>query len=262
MKCTVLGSKGFIGRNLEAYLRTEGYDVWGPLRNDTSVFSKSLGTVFYCIGVTADFRTRPFDTMHSHVCLLADLLEKADFTTLVYLSSTRVYARSSSTYEHDTLVVDPLDPSDLYNLSKLAGESLCHCTKERNVKIARLSNVIGMDTGSDNFLFSLIREAMSGRVVLQTAPESCKDYIWIDDVVRLLTHIAVEGKHAVYNVASGKNLLHRDIVSKLSSLTGCEVEVAPGAILQVFPRIAVDRIKKEFGFTPSSVIKYLDYLVK
>ena len=262
MKCTVLGGSGFIGRNLDAYLRREGHHVWNPLRNDTSVFSRSLGTVFYCIGVTADFRTRPFDTMRSHVCLLADLLEKADFTTLVYLSSTRVYARNLATFEHEKLVVDPPDSSDLYNLSKLAGESLCHCYKQRNVKIVRLSNVIGKDSSSDNFMSALIRGALSGHVVLRSAPESCKDYIWIDDVVQLLTHIALEGKHTMYNVASGKNLLHKDIVSRLSSLTGCHVDVLPDAVPQIFPGIAVDRICEEFAFVPKPVLEHLDCLVR
>lgn len=261
MKCTVLGATGFIGKNLAAHLRSEGHEVWIPARDDVSIFTRPLGHAFYCIGLTADFRIRPFDTVRAHVGLLADVLEQADFTSLIYLSSTRVYARNQSTSEQEALVVDPNDPSDLYNLSKLAGESLCRCSERDGVKVVRLSNVIGTDSDSENFLFVLLREALSGRIVLQSDPASSKDYIWVDDVVRLLPRVATEGQYGLYNVASGMNLRHEEIVARLSSMTGCAVEVTQDVVPQVFPVINIDRICKEFDFVPKPILAYLDALL-
>ena len=125
MKFTVLGATGFIGSHLVRHLVQEGHEVWSPAKNEQSIFSNPLGHAFYCVGLTADFRQKPFDTLRAHVGLLGDILEHADFTTLTYFSSTRVYFRNEQTSEDDSLVVVPNDPSDLYNLSKLAGESLC-----------------------------------------------------------------------------------------------------------------------------------------
>jgi nucleoside-diphosphate-sugar epimerase len=260
MKATVLGATGFIGRNLAAYLRAGGHEVWTPARGDAAVFTQPLGHVFYCIGLTADFRTLPFATVRAHVGLLADVLEQADFTALVYLSSTRVYARSQDTCEQAALVVDPNDPSDLYNLSKLTGESLCRSVRRNDIKVVRLANVIGADPGSDNFLFALIREARAGRIVLQSAPASCKDYIWIDDVVRLLPQVACSGRHSLYNVASGMNLRHEEIAARLAALTGCTVAVAPGAAPQLFPVINIERLCHEFDFVPKPILAHLDML--
>jgi nucleoside-diphosphate-sugar epimerase len=261
VRFTVLGASGFIGRNLVVHLRSQGHEVLTPARDDPSVLTEPLGHVFYCIGLTADFRSRPFDSVRAHVGVLADILQHASFTSLVYLSSTRVYAKSLHGSEQEAVVVDSNDPSDLYNLSKLAGESLCRASKRCGVKVVRLSNVIGPDARSENFLFVLIREALSGRIVLQSDPTSCKDYIRIDDVVGLLPRVASEGQQWIYNLGSGVNLRHREIVDKLSSLTGCAVEVIPDAIAQVFPIINIDRISQEFGFVTKPILDYLPDLI-
>ncbi|WP_420477193.1 NAD-dependent epimerase/dehydratase family protein [Noviherbaspirillum sp. ST9] len=261
MKYTVLGASGFIGRHLVAALVREGHQVYAPPRGSAEIFEQPLGHVLYCIGLTADFRTRPFDTVRAHVTLLGDVLEKAEFESLLYLSSTRVYARSSSGTEQANIPVDVHDPSDLYNITKLAGESLCRSCGRTGVKIARLSNVIGKDTASENFLFALIREALSGRILLQSDPASSKDYILLEDVVSLLPRIAVSGNHFIYNVASGRNLAHTDIVEALMRLTSCQYEVLKGSPRHDFPAIDIARIRTEFGFSPSSVLDQLPTLL-
>jgi nucleoside-diphosphate-sugar epimerase len=261
MNYTVLGASGFIGSHLVASLRNAGHEVYAPAKGDRGVFERPLGHVLYCIGLTADFRSRPFDTVHAHVSVLADVLEKADFDSLVYLSSTRVYARSPSGKESVSLAADVADPSDLYNLSKLTGESLCRSCNRLNVKVARLSNVIGRDHQSDNFLFALIREAVNGRIELQSDPDSAKDYILLEDVVSLLPRIATEGKRWLYNVASGTNVRHRDIVAVLAGLTGCEVAVRPDAPRLDFPEIDIAQLRSEFGFAAAPILETLPSLV-
>ena len=261
MKYTVLGATGFIGSHLVRALRDAGHEVYAPAKDDQAIYEHPLGHVLYCIGLTADFRSRPFDTVRAHISVLADVLEKADFDSLVYLSSTRVYARSATGKETVPLAVDVSDPSDLYNLTKLTGESLCRSCNRQNVKVARLSNVIGRDHQSDNFLFALIREAKSGRIELQSDPASAKDYILLDDVVALLPHIAAEGKEWLYNIASGTNIAHRDIVDGLVKLTGCEVAVRSEAPRLSFPEIDIARLRGEFGFSPASILEYLPGLV-
>lgn len=262
MKFTVLGAAGFIGRHLAAHLRSAGHEVWSPARGNSAVFSRPLGHVFYCIGLTSDFRTRPFDTIRAHVGILTEVLERTCFESFVFLSSTRVYARSDSASEDQSLIVNPCDPSDLYNLSKLTGEALCLASGKPNVKVTRLSNVIGECPDSTNFLFELIREALDGRIILRSDPDSSKDYIWINDVVRLLPQIAISGQNRQYNVASGGNTTHQEILDRLATLTSCEVTVSDGAPLYKFPPIDITLIRREFGFEPVSVLDQLPGLLK
>ena len=261
MRCTVLGGGGFIGQHLVRYLELVGCDVWVPERSESNLLSQPLGQVFYCIGLTADFRRRPFDTVRSHVTVLSDLLEQAKFDGLIYLSSTRVYSRTDIAREDDALVIHPQDPSDLYNLSKLLGESLCRSAAQPGVTVVRLSNVIGAAMGEDNFVGAILKEARSGTIRLKTNPDSAKDYILVDDVVKLLLLIAREGRQSVYNVASGQQITHGQWLSSFQDIFKCAVEVDKTSASQSFPVINTDRIKTEFAFEAKSILNNVAWLV-
>jgi nucleoside-diphosphate-sugar epimerase len=257
MRFTVLGSSGFVGGHLAATLLREGHDVLKPGRADLGSLSGPLGHVIYTIGLTADFRTRPFDTVDAHVALLNALLRDADFESFTYTSSTRVYIGGIEGLETSRVSVSSLDPSDLYNLTKLTGESICfHCGRP-NVRAVRLSNVIGTDTASSNFVFDIARDALRGHVQLKTDPASAKDYIGIDDVSALLTKIAVSGREKLYNLASGRKTMHREWLEALARMTGCTYAADAGAPVVGFPDVDIGRIQNEFGFEPRDVIAYL-----
>lgn len=253
---TVLGASGYIGSRLVAHLRAQGHTVWAPARDDAEVFTRPLGHVMYCVGLTADFRTRPFDTVDAHVGLLAEVLRRAQFDSLLYLSSTRVYMGAASTHEDAPLTVLPGDPSYLYNLTKLTGESLCHASGRAGVRVARLSNVVGpgLDAASGNLVADLVHQARQGRVVLRSDPQSAKDYVHVDDLLDWLPRIALTGRAATYNVASGRQTIHAQWLAWLQSRTGCTVEVAAQAPLQQFPPINVQRLQGEWGVTPRAVL--------
>ncbi|MFL6859176.1 MAG: NAD-dependent epimerase/dehydratase family protein [Allosphingosinicella sp.] len=250
---TVLGAGGFIGSHLVRYLRAEGVECWAPGR-DEPVAGRPLGHVVYAIGLTADFRERPLDTIEAHVCRLLALVRAASFDSLLYLSSTRVYRGGEApAREGDALRLSPADPEDIYALSKAAGEALVLSLGARG-RVARLSNVYGR--GQDQtFLSMLIDEARDkGRIVLRTAADSSKDYLAVDDAVRLLAGIAREGRHRLYNVASGVPVAHGDLAAAIARETSCEVRIEPGAPIVRFPRIDIDRIRAEFGFEPRGVL--------
>jgi nucleoside-diphosphate-sugar epimerase len=243
---TVLGGRGVVGQHLVRHLRSLGHQVHTPDRDTLFNPDHNLGHVVYAIGVTADFRHRPFDTVEAHVCMLRHILARARFDSLLYLSSTRVYGRlglGTLATEDTPLAVDVNDPSDLYNLSKLMGESLCLHSGRPGVRVARLSNVVGgADQHSDNFIPSLVRAAKTGHITLRTAANSTKDYIHIDDVVHALERIAVEGQHLLYNVASGQPLSHQAWTDALSQATGCLVTTDPEAPHVGMPLIATNRL--------------------
>lgn len=262
---TVLGAGGFIGSQLVEALGGEyGADVYAPLRRDkgdilNGVLERELGHVFYCIGLTANFRTRPFDTVDTHVCLLKRLLEHGRFDSLTYLSSTRVYEGVPTTHEETALQVSPGNPGHLYNLSKLMGESLC-LASGTNAKVVRLSNVFGHAMPKQNFIGQVLQEAKdSGCVQFLTASESVKDYVSVADVIRWLPLIALSGTHTIYNVASGKNTTNADIASLLER-KGVAVSFAADAPIWSFPVIDTHRLVQEFGGAQRSLSTEFEYL--
>lgn len=250
---TIFGGAGFIGRHLANALQATGQPVSTPQRDASIDSLGALGHVIYCAGLTADFRTRPHDTMEAHVGLVSRILAFGEFESLVYLSSTRIYDGAARGSEEMTFSVDPWSPNDLYNISKLAGESLCLNHDNPKVRVARLSNVYGTGMydsggGGENFLGSVIRDAISERhVELNSAPGSAKDYIHIGDVVRALTLIAIDGQERIYNVASGDTVSHEQLLDRLAEITGCTWSTAPDSPHIGFPGITTERITAAFA---------------
>ncbi|CCG07799.1 NAD-dependent epimerase/dehydratase family protein [Pararhodospirillum photometricum] len=254
MRFTILGATGLIGGHLVATLSAQGHSVAVPPRDADPATFEDPGHIIYAIGLTADFRQRPFDTVDAHVTRLAQVLRRCPFESLLYLSSTRVYSRTSCTLEDTPLPVAPHSPGDLYQISKLMGESLCLHGGRANVRIARLSNVVAPDTiPRDTFVSALAQAAEKGHIYLESALSSVKDYITLADVGALLPRIAVGGRERIYNVASGVQTSHRQWIDHFVATTGCTWEVAPQALETSFPPIDITRLRQEFAFTPSSV---------
>jgi nucleoside-diphosphate-sugar epimerase len=261
MIATVFGAQGFVGRNLVRHLRGQGYEVRAFGRGNETWRGSDLGHVFYAIGLTADFRSRPFETIDAHVSVLSDLLRSAAFTSFVYLSSTRVYARAGTTDEATAIPVQPADPDDLYNISKLMGEAACLGSGLKNARVARLSNVFGEDLGSSNFLTAVIREAVDTQCVrLRTSLASEKDYIWIGDVVAALEAIATRGTEKITNVACGANTTHGEIMDALAKATGARIEVDTDAPMVRFLPIATQRMDQLTGTRRSALVPMIGAL--
>lgn len=256
---TLVGGHGFIGRHLAEYFAAQGAVTRVIGRGNAGWRDADLGRIFYCAGLTADFRSRPYDTIDAHVAFLGEMLRSAAFSSFVYLSSTRVYARAATTGEDTIIPIAPADPSDLYNVSKLAGEALCLSCGLENVRVARLSNVFGGDIASENFLTSILRDAIRhGHIELGTSLDSAKDYVSVWDVVRTLDAISIGATQKIYNVASGRNTSHRALIEKIAAITGSKVSVRAQAPLQSFPDIDVARMTTLVGSARDNVLDHIE----
>lgn len=253
---TVLGANGFVGSHVVGLLRSRSEEVQPVGRRELPVLEGHLGHVIDCIGMTADFRTRPLDTMAAHVTVIEPLLRDYAFDSFVFTSSTRVYAGSTAGDETQALRVQADNPDHLYNISKLAGESMVlHCGRA-NCRVARISNVVGEGGHRGDFINALISEAHGGTIQLRTAATSAKDYIDVEDVAALLIAIAIQGRDPIYNIASGYQLTHRQIVEAL----GCEV--AGGGPEVCFPPIRIERARRDFGYRPRESADLLERIKK
>jgi nucleoside-diphosphate-sugar epimerase len=252
---TIVGGAGFVGSRLSSYLRASGSVCATPAKGDTECLEGELGHVIYCAGTTSDFRSRTFDTVDAHVSLVNHLLALGRYLSFTYLSSTRVYVRASTTSEDAAITIDLCEAEDLFNLSKLTGEALCRQYAHRNARSVRLSNVVGANFESNDFLFSIMRDAVKWKhVVLHTSHDSEKDYIHCDDAVELIVGIASRGTQPVYNVASGGNLTTTQVVEAVCQAAGATWSFAPDARTIRFAPIDIGLVRAEFGFEAKPVI--------
>ncbi len=261
MKFTVFGSKGYIGSAFCNYLKSQNIECVTPDIRNEKISTENLGHVIYAIGVL-DFKQNPMKAINAHVFLLNKLLNEINFDSFLYLSSTKIYFNTSSTDENSSLVVNPSNFDNVYNISKIMGETICNISKKQNVRIVRLSNIVGNNFDSNLSLPSIIKDAINfKKIILQTSLDSEKDYVYIDDVLNILQKISLCGKNSIYNVASGQNLNNEKIVKKIQEITGCELEVIENAKKYSFLPISIKRIQKEFNFDPTPVLNKFEKII-
>lgn len=254
---TILGATGFIGHHLAVALRASGSPVSCPNRKELQFTGmKNLGHVFYSLGGD-NWAEDPFGAVDAHVGHLRRLLEYGQFESLTYISSTRLYLGAASGSENSALVVDYRDGGRLHNALKLAGEALCLASNRAEVRVVRLSNVIGFAPRGISLIPALIKNAIStGKMDLWIAPESAKDYVSIDDVAGMLPRISESGRHRLYNVAGGKNITASSIVTCIEGATHAKAKWHKGETM-IFPSISIDRIQQEFQFKPQAALESL-----
>lgn len=252
---SVLGAAGFVGRHVVAELARRGVAAVEYTRDNWPAPGVDLGHAIYCVGMTADFRSRPFDTVDAHVGRVRDLLANNRCRSFLYTSSTRIYRGAAGTTEETPLVMTPGDPDRLYDLTKLAGECLVLAMPEPTFRVARLSNLYGLGQRSLNFLSAILGEAArDGALELRQTPASTKDYVAVQHVARSLVDIALRGRHRLYNVSSGEAISHGAIAQVLSDGFGIKVTTAADARTDPQPAIDNTRLAAEFGPFDTSVL--------
>ena len=175
MKFTVFGSSGYLGSSLVQKFKSEKIECLTPDIRKDKIGDKDLGHIIYAIGVS-NFKQNPSKAIDAHVILLNKLLNEVKFESFLYLSSTRIYYDASSTDENSSLVINPSDNNNLYNISKIMGEVICNSSKKQNVRIARLSNVTGNNFNTNLFLPAIIQDAINfKKITLETKLDSEKD---------------------------------------------------------------------------------------
>jgi nucleoside-diphosphate-sugar epimerase len=262
---TVLGASGFIGAALVAWLESQDQVVHPVTRASLPALlagRRSAGHVIDCVGLTGDSRLRPLDTAEAHVGLVARCLGELNFDSFLVLSSANVYARATATCEDAVLPALPGEPSDLYNLTKLAGEALCLADPRPAARVVRLSNVYGIGMPPETFLGQVLREgSATGSVVFRESAASANDYVSVAAVVRLLPAIAATGRHRIYNVAAGSNTSHAAIACCLHDIAAWRIGFAPDAPTLRHPPIDTARLDGEFGPTASNLVVDLPTLL-
>jgi UDP-glucose 4-epimerase len=266
-KATIFGGKGFIGSHLAARLHSIGWECHVPDRRETFNSRETMGHVFYCAGLTADYIHRPFDTVEAHVTLLSKILQLERFESLVYLSSTRLYDSQSGEVgtEELSLSLNPTNPRHIYDLSKALGESLCFVAGRKRARVARLSCVFNDHTDKEGFLPELLRqiiECRSSSLEVDSSPAFSRDYIHLQDVLDALIMIAVKGKNCIYNVASGENIRNDDLFTALSEASGHRIIPLRNDISAPLSTVSIQKIQEEFGWRPSSVLKKVFSIIK
>jgi len=257
VRALVIGADGFAGRWLTRHLVETGDDVVGAVGPQFTGHDPPPGAVvsvdvtdaravngviasarpdatYYLAGVS---RRGSRDAISSAIGVsvtgavgtLAGLSQHAPGSLLLFVSSAHVY-EPALTPRNETAATEP---TEVYGAAKLAGENalgvLAPISGVR-LSIVRPFNHIGPGQ-REGFLVptvaSQLREVAMGRSASVTVGpiDDVLDFSDVRDVVRAYRAIAASGETGIWNVASGKGWLVRELIDQMVTHAGSGASV-------------------------------------
>lgn len=259
MRNLILGSSGFIGKNLVKELsKTEKeirvFDL-NPLKEheeiseckiefiqgefspdyDFDELTKGIDVVYHLISTTIpsssislvkEIEENVFSTLK-----LLDACVKNGVKKIIYISSGgTVYGQSNGLPFREN---DNTNPICSYGIQKLTIEKyiqLYNKMYELDYRIVRLSNPYGIGQNPNGGLGAVTtftyRIVNNEPIVIYGDGEVVRDYIYIDDAIKSIVNIALyEGKYKVFNVGSGKGYSLNQIVETIEKVVGKKFNV-------------------------------------
>ncbi|GIB38213.1 dTDP-glucose-4,6-dehydratase [Vibrio cholerae] len=260
-RCLVIGGRGFIGSQIVNDLVIRGYDVEIPERGDLSFFQNSYDSIVYAAGY--GICSKPVELIESNILFFNEVLFKAKYKHLVYISSTRVYMSSPVASERSDIILPNEDERKLFNLSKLVSEETARLSG-KNVTIVRPSNVYGTALNSNLFLPMIIKNAILNKSIdMYVEPSYEKDYISVEDVSYFVRQCVEKGGEGfeIYNVAAGINISAESIVKIIKRETQCKVNWHPGFVGEIFTPINISKSKAMYVFEPKYLLSELPEII-
>jgi len=259
MKVLVTGILGFIGSHLSQRLVDDGNEVYGVVRRVASrnmdVISKILKDVILISGDITDYASirnaiktatpdviihlaalspvrdsfeRPFEYQQANLMgtmnVAHAMLELPDPQTrkIAVASTAEVYGLQEEAPLKETL---PLKPSSPYAVSKAAADlyvQMMFNTFDLHGFIMRPANSYGRKFDNSFLVEYLVTQMLEGEVVYIGAPDSIRDYMYVDDHVNAYM-LAINSKKTdgqVFNAGTGIGISNRQLAESVAERIG------------------------------------------
>lgn len=240
-RVVVLGSRGFVGRELLALLKAEACSCLAVPRQVVDLCEPGAAdklrsildpgdSVVVAAALTPD-KGRDVATLMKNLRMaecLAQSLAEAPCTHLVYISSDAVYDGRESLISEDTAP----SPTDLYSLMHVAREQMLgHAAQARGIPfcVLRPCAIFGAgDTHNSYGPNRFIRSALTDRrIKIFGAGEEMRDHVYIGDVVAMIAAALQRRSTGILNVVSGTSVSFGDLARLIGELAGSDVVIEP-----------------------------------
>lgn len=238
-KIVIIGSEGFIGKNLVHFLRKMNFDVWGcdilplniPQYFSVSMDNTSFDTVFkegfdICINcsgaanVPASIKN-PFHDFNLNTANVLKILDSiksfSSHCKFINLSSAAVYGNPESLPIQENSKLAPVSP---YGWHKLQAENICRefyeCYNIGTLSL-RIFSAYG-DGIRKQLLWDVYQKSLKSKnIEFWGTGKETRDFIYIDDLVNVIYLVVQNATFdgSTINVANGLEINIEDVISSM-----------------------------------------------
>lgn len=198
------------------------------------------------------FRTNVFGTLH-----LLEACLKTGFESFVHTGSSSEYGFK----DHAPIETEWLEPNSHYAVAKASATLCCRYTAQARkapITTLRLYSTYGPYEEANRLMPTLIRRGLRGEWPPLVAPDTARDYVYVEDVCDaciLAAQTAPRQFGAVYNVGTGTQTTLREVVEIARGVLNIKAEPQWGTMParewdSSIWRADSRRIQAELGWRP------------
>ena len=235
-RAVLIGAGGFIGKALEAHLLSRGFDVLGLTSEDIDLTSnnatkdlasllKEQDSVVFLAALTPD-KGRDEATFNRNIDMANAVFSALDGVSLAhftYVSSDAVYPYMDEPITENS---NPL-PEDLYGEMHRAREVLSQNSVTCPIAIIRPTMVYGMADSHNSYGPNRFRRSAFEQGVIQLfgKGEENRDFIYINDVVKIFEMVLKNRFEGALNLATGVSVTFADLAQRIAGLFDDHIEI-------------------------------------
>ena len=239
MRVLITGHKGFIGRNLGAYLQHKGHEVEGYDYIENKVPDPQDYDRVVHLGAISSTTERDVEkVLKQNLEFSQRLLQLCDQsgTTLIYASSASVYGNVQARNDLKQIKEnDPVYPQSPYSWSKYLFDKMVFEIPEFriNVQGLRLFNVYGpgeQDKGEQQSVFGkfeLQAKYLKEITEFEKSEHIRRDFIWVGDVCQIIEKMFDVDATDIWNIGTGVAPSFMDIANAYAKKYDAKVKTIP-----------------------------------
>jgi len=220
---------------------------------ETTVHLAAIHYIPYCV-------KHPKKTLKTNFIGTKKILElsrKLNVKKFIFSSSAAVYKPSKIAHKENDLI----KPIDVYGRTKVISEKLIeNFCSENNMQffILRFFNIYGEKNLTPHFIPSLIEKIKKSKNIKLGNIDTCRDYIYIDDIIEIVSKIIKikKEKGGIYNIGTGHKYSGKDIILLVENILNQKIKINKDEELvrkndRKFLVANIDKIKKAYNWQPT-----------
>ena len=229
-KIMILGSSGFIGKNIQKYLLNKKFsNIISPssvecnllkYRNLKKYFYELMDSpeiIIYSAGLARSkiSSKKNMDENNKMLENLLKIIDKKKLKCFIFLSSIDVYDLNQNKIFNENHV---LTSKLLYGKSKIYGENLLkRKISRRKLLIFRTPGVFGKSSSSVINLF-IQNIYYKNYIIVENKGNNYRDFLYVKDFTKIIFLFFTNQYSGTYNISSGKSLKVIEIINLISKV--------------------------------------------